>query len=67
MLLWAPRGILDQSPGLYHREQIDEVTGRLDHLQAVLIPGTNHYTILTDDVGAGAGAEAVLAAIEIGR
>lgn len=67
VLLWAPRGILDQTPGLYQREQIDDVVGRLGHLQAVQVPGTNHYTILTDTAGAGAGADAVLAAIEAGR
>lgn len=64
LLLWSPRGILDQSPGLYHQAQVDEVVARLGHLQAVQIPGTNHYTILTDTVGAGATADAILAAIE---
>ncbi len=67
LLLWSPRGILDQSPGLYHQEQVDEVVDRLGHLQAVQVPGTNHYTILTDTVGAGAAADAILAAVETGR
>lgn len=67
LLLWAPRGILDQAPGLYWADQIDDVVERLAHLQAVLVPDTNHYTILTDDVGATAGANAVLAAIDLAR
>ncbi len=67
LLLWSPRGILDQSPGLYHQDQVDEVVRRLGHLQAVQIPETNHYTILTDNVGAGATADAILAAAEAGR
>jgi len=67
LLLWSPRGILDQSPGLYNQEQVDEVVGRLGHLQAVQVPETNHYTILTDSVGAGATADAILAAIDGGR
>ena len=63
VLLWAPRGILDQSPGLYHQTQIDEVTSRLAHLRTVLVPDTNHYTVLTDDIGAGAVADAIVAAV----
>jgi len=40
---------------------IDEVTARLSHLEARLVPDTNHYTIVTDDVGATAVADALLA------
>ncbi len=61
-LLWAERGILDQSPGLYQEAQIDEVRGRLDHLDAELVTDTNHYTIVTDDPGATAVADAIIAA-----
>ncbi|MEM9564983.1 MAG: alpha/beta hydrolase [Actinomycetota bacterium] len=61
-LLWAPRGILDQAPGLYHDAQIDEVVGRLDHLDATLVADVNHYTIVVDDLGAGAVADAIVAA-----
>lgn len=58
--LWAPRGILDQSPGLYPEDQVAEVTTRLDHVEAHLVPDTNHYTILVGDVGAVAVAEAIV-------
>lgn len=65
VLLWSPRGILDQSPGLYNEEQVDDVVARLGHLQSVLVPETNHYSIVTDDLGAGATADAILAACEM--
>ena len=64
-LLWAPRGILDQSPGLYNRDQIDEVTGRLAHLEAALVDDTNHYSILVDDHGADAVVDVVMAALGV--
>lgn len=65
LLLWAPRGILDQAPGLYWADQVDDVVESLPHLQAVLVPDTNHYTILTGDLGASVGADAVLAAVDL--
>lgn len=58
--LWSPRGILDQSPGLYHEAQVAEVVDRLGHVEARLVPDTNHYTIVVDDAGAGPVADAVL-------
>ncbi len=63
VLLWAPRGILDQSPGLYNEEQIAEVSGQLGHLRAQLVPDTNHYPLLVDDVGADAVVTALLASL----
>ncbi len=60
-LLWAPRGILDQAPGLYQAAQIDDAVARLGHLRAVLVADTNHYTIAVGDPGAAAIAAAVLA------
>jgi pimeloyl-ACP methyl ester carboxylesterase len=61
-LLWAPRGILDQTPGLYQREQIDAAVAALDHLDAVLLPDTNHYTIVVGEPGAAAVADTILRA-----
>ncbi|MDI6100802.1 alpha/beta hydrolase [Actinoplanes sp. NEAU-A12] len=46
-LLWAPRGLMDEEPGLYRPEQLAGV-------DAELVPGVNHYTILQ-----GAGAQRV--------
>ena len=61
MLLWAPRGVLDQSPGLYQREYIAAAVERLAHLDARLVPDTNHYTIVVGDAGAAAVADQLLA------
>lgn len=62
-LLWAPRGILDQSPGLYTGELITTTTDDLDHLEAHLVLDTNHYTIAVADHGAGVVADHILAAV----
>ncbi len=59
-LLWAPRGILDQVPGLYTKALIDNAVDRLAHLDARLIADTNHYTIAIGEEGAGAIADALL-------
>jgi pimeloyl-ACP methyl ester carboxylesterase len=44
-LLWAPRGLQDEDPGMY---AASDVAGR----DAELVPDVNHYTLL---LGAGAG------------
>ena len=62
ILLWAPRGILDQTPGLYPPELITETVDRLDHLEAELVPDTNHYTVLVGESGAQAVATTVVGA-----
>ncbi len=58
-LLWSPRGLLDQTPGLYPQTQITETAARLNHLHPHLVEDTNHYTILVGDQG----ADAVVAAL----
>ncbi|MDH3301844.1 MAG: alpha/beta hydrolase [Acidimicrobiia bacterium] len=60
VLLWAPRGILDQSPGLYHADQIADASSELDHLTAALVDDTNHYTILVGEAGAARVVETIL-------
>lgn len=65
-LLWAPRGILDQSPGLYPPSQVDAAVARLDHLEAQLIADTNHYTITVGEDGAAAVASAIVVAATAG-
>jgi pimeloyl-ACP methyl ester carboxylesterase len=46
-LLWAPRGLMDEEPGLYRAD-------RLVGVDAELVPDVNHYTILD-----GPGAQRV--------
>jgi pimeloyl-ACP methyl ester carboxylesterase len=51
MLLYAPRGMLGQEPGILPQPLVEQWTQR-GVLQARLIPDCNHYTILTDPVPA---------------
>ncbi|MEZ5279628.1 MAG: alpha/beta hydrolase [Acidimicrobiales bacterium] len=53
-LLWAPRGLLDQTPGLYSAQQVAQACDELAHLQARLVDDVNHYTIAVADGGAAA-------------
>jgi pimeloyl-ACP methyl ester carboxylesterase len=59
-LVWARRGLLDQTPGLYPPAVVEEVTGRLEHLSASLVEDANHYSVAVDDVGASAVVEVLL-------
>ena len=59
-LLRAPRGLLNEEPGLYSPAYIGSWQERLPELEITDVPGTNHYTIVMDDPGASAVA-AVLA------
>ncbi len=65
-LLWAPRGILDQSPGLYGTADIARFVADLEHLTAHLVDDVNHYTIVAGESGASAIADAVVTAINPG-
>lgn len=45
-LVWAPRGLLDQTPGLYTAEVVAELHDRLgSRFDDVLVEDVNHYTI----------------------
>ncbi|PZG12025.1 alpha/beta hydrolase [Nonomuraea aridisoli] len=48
-LLRAPRGLLDQSPGLLPDDLARPWTARLPELRDEVVPGCNHYTILFDE------------------
>jgi pimeloyl-ACP methyl ester carboxylesterase len=55
VLLYADRGLLDQTPGAYTKENTD---GR--NVPAVRVPGTNHYSILVAPEGAATVADHLL-------
>ncbi|MEM9464000.1 MAG: alpha/beta fold hydrolase [Actinomycetota bacterium] len=59
-MLWCPRGLLDETPGLYTRDYLAVVTDRLPHVTATEVADTNHYTVVTTSTGARAVADAVL-------
>lgn len=58
-LLYAPRGMLDQTPGLYPPEAIAEAAGAKENVTAQLVGDVNHYTITMIDHGARTTAEAI--------
>jgi pimeloyl-ACP methyl ester carboxylesterase len=45
-LLWAPRGLLDQAPGLFPPAVVEATTEDLEHVTAELVEDTDHYSIL---------------------
>jgi pimeloyl-ACP methyl ester carboxylesterase len=59
-LLWAPRGLLDQTPGLYDDERLAAM-GR-SGVTARQVPDSNHYSILWAEQGVTAVRDAVRAA-----
>jgi len=63
---WSPRGLLDQTPGLYPPEYVAETETRLAHVKALEAADTNHYTVLTGEAGAGLVADSVISAARAG-
>lgn len=59
-MLWCPRGLMDETPGLYTAHYLDDVAGRLRHITATELENTNHYTVVTTATGAAGVADAVL-------
>jgi pimeloyl-ACP methyl ester carboxylesterase len=47
VLIYAERGLLDEAPGAYTEQRLAGL-----EIPAVLVPGTNHYSILVSDAGA---------------
>ena len=59
-LLWAPRGLLDETPGIYDAERLAGL-GRAA-VTAREVPDVNHYSILWAEQGVSAISDAVRAA-----
>jgi lipase len=49
--LRAPRGIMNEEPGLYPEEVVAHWQSRVPQLRSVLIPDVNHYTIVKGTAG----------------
>jgi pimeloyl-ACP methyl ester carboxylesterase len=58
-LLWASRGLLDQTPGLYDEARLASLGAEQSGISAREVPDTNHYSILWARHGADAIAEAI--------
>ena len=61
-LLWASRGLLGQTPGLYDDYRLAGLGLEPSGITAREVPGTDHYSILWADQGVAAITEAVRAA-----
>ncbi|PID61217.1 MAG: alpha/beta hydrolase [Gammaproteobacteria bacterium] len=59
--LWAPRGLVDQVPGLYSPEYLKAYLPTLAHVQSSQVEDCNHYTILVGEEEAGIVALHLLA------
>ncbi|MGY1630736.1 alpha/beta fold hydrolase [Geodermatophilus sp. SYSU D01186] len=57
-LLWASRGLLDQSPGLYDERRLALLGLEPSGITAREVPDTNHYSIVWAPQGVAAIAEA---------
>ena len=61
-LLWAPRGLQDQTPGIYDEQRLAALGLRRAGVRARLVPDTNHYSILWADQGVRSITEEIRAA-----
>jgi lipase len=61
LLLTAPRGLLDQIPGLYAGERLTTMLEQTPSVRSHEVPDVNHYTIVLSEPGARAVAASVLA------
>jgi lipase len=55
--LRAPRGMLDDPGGLYPGDLVDQHRSRFPQVDVREVPGTNHYTIVMSEAGAGGVAD----------
>jgi pimeloyl-ACP methyl ester carboxylesterase len=62
-LLVAPRGLMDETPGLYTIETISHWRTKLPFVETVEVPDVNHYTIVMSPAGAATVADAVRVAM----
>ena len=61
-LLWAARGLQDQTPGIYDEERLATLGLERSGVTARLVPDSNHYSILWAEQGVEAVSDAVRAA-----
>lgn len=57
--LRAPRGLLDEEPGLFPAPWVARWAANFPAIDVREVPGTNHYTLLFDDAGLAAITDAL--------
>jgi hypothetical protein len=62
-LLWATRGLLDQTPGMYDEVRLADLGLEPSGISAREVPDTNHYSILWATQGVEDIAAAVRASV----
>lgn len=62
-LLSAPRGIMNQEPGLYPADVVAELPERFGHLHTRFVEDVNHYSLAFSEAGATVVAESVRKAL----
>ncbi|MGH7898253.1 MAG: alpha/beta hydrolase, partial [Candidatus Binatia bacterium] len=55
----APRGIFNQEPPLFTEAAVERWKATVPELRSVLVPDTNHFTILLSERGAKAVARII--------
>ncbi len=60
-LLWAARGLQDQTPGIYDEERLAGMGPERSGVTACPVPDSNHYSVLWAEQGVAAIADAVRA------
>jgi len=65
-LLTAPRGFLNETPGLYSPSEMARWRTELPAMTVREVPYVNHYTIVMGDTGACAVADEVLGLLDLG-
>lgn len=63
-LLTAPRGLLDETPGLYAPEHLERLLAAHPDIRHERVADRNHYTIVMSERGADAVAPAILEELE---
>lgn len=64
LMLVAPRGIMNQTPGLYAPEALQAVVEQYPHISTRLVEDVNHYSLAWSPRGARALADAVRDAVD---
>lgn len=62
-LLWAPRGLQDQTPGIYEEDRLGALGLARLGVTPRVVPDTNHYSILWADQGVATITEEIRAAV----
>ncbi len=63
VLAAAPRGLLDETPGLYTQSYLDEMLPAWPTVRLVWVDDVNHYTVVIGEHGAAQVAELILSVL----